>query len=219
MMLRVLMSALLWTTPASGPVEGADSARFADAYYLDTCADCAGRLGARGETAERHYADRELRFCHRDCQGRFEENFSAGLERLDERLVADQLPFYPSAVSAVSGKPLGDDAVDVIWGNRLFRLASEAERRALLDDPVRYIRALDRAVIEAQRPGYGMPDKCPVQGDIFESDTPIDVVIANRMVRLCCARCVKIVKARPSQYLGMVEYANRAARRAAGGSR
>ncbi len=31
-----------------------------------------------------------------------------------------------------------------------------------------------------QAPTYGTPDRCPVQGDILDSDEPIDFVVANR---------------------------------------
>lgn len=196
--------------PAAMPSPSASE--FADSYYLDTCAQCSGRLGARGETVEGLYAEREVRFCHDDCRRRFEADLPAAFSRLDDRMIADQLPYYPIPASIVSDRPLPAAPVDFIWGNRLFRVTDEDERRRLLADPVQFIRALDRAVITAQAPHYGMPSKCPVQGDILPGDRVIDIVIANRMVRLCCPRCVRVVKARPSQYLGMVEYANRAAR-------
>ena len=83
------------------------------------------------------------------------------------------------------------------------------ERVEILADPARFVRLLNQAVITTQTPTYGMPDKCPVQGDILPSDDPIDIVVANRMIRVCCGRCARVVRARPYQYLGMVEYANR----------
>lgn len=198
--------------PASRPAAPtAEERRVGDAYYLGSCATCDALLGTKGDTADRVLAGRELRFCCDACREQFEASPGPSAERLDRVMIADQLPHYPLKVSIVSGKPLPEKPFDMVWGNRVFRLAGEDECERVLADPPRYIKLLDRAVIEQQEPTYGMPTKCPVQGDILESDTPIDIVVANRMVRVCCWRCVRMVRARPSQYLSMVEYANRAA--------
>ncbi|MBX3375529.1 MAG: hypothetical protein KF678_00825 [Phycisphaeraceae bacterium] len=181
-----------------------------DAYYLSECAMCWGMLGGKGDTVDREVEGRDVRFCCARCADEFESRRTFGA--VDRRMAEDQRPLYPLRVSVVSGKALGRSRVEVILGNRLFVLAEESEVAALEREAPRCFRLLDEAVIEAQSPGYGMKTKCPVQGDILESDTPIDIVIANRMIRLCCYRCVRVVRARPSQYLGMVDYANRAAR-------
>ncbi len=195
----------------------ADFGPVGDAYYLDTCAHCAGMLGVRGEAHERRYAGRGVRFCSAGCTEAFERDRAGGFERLDRRMIADQLRHYPLSTSIVSGREFGREPVDFIVGNRLFRVSDQAERRAVESDPDSYLRSLDRAVIEAQRPIYGMPTKCPVQGEILEGDTPIDIVVANRMVRVCCANCVRRVRSRPSQYLGMVDFSNREAAAARAG--
>ncbi len=182
-----------------------------DRYYLSTCALCDALLGTRGEVVDETTHARHLRFCNAACHDRFAHSPDESLARIDRVLIADQLPHYPLRVSIVSGEPLGDAPLDFIAGNRLFRVRSAGERSVVHADPEAYFDKLDRAVIAAQSGKYAMPDKCPVQGDILDSDTPIDIVIANRMIRLCCLRCVQVVRARPSQYLGMVDYANRAA--------
>jgi hypothetical protein len=182
-----------------------------DAYYLSVCAWCGGLLGSRGEAVEVTRAGRPLRFCSGPCAADFDAAGAAAFERLDARMIADQRPHYPLKVSLLTGRPLGPAPIEFIWGNRLFMAVDEAERRRILASPAEAIRVLDRAVIAAQTPGYGMPTKCPVQGDILPNDEVIDIVVANRMIRVCCARCARAVRARPYQYLAMVEYANRAA--------
>lgn len=199
---------------AAGPparVEAAAESRDGDAYYLGVCAACDALLGTKGETITRIIDGRDLRFCCAACRERWTAAPVECAARLDRIMIADQLPHYPLKTSIVSGRPLGDRPIDVILGNRLFRLADESERAALASDLPRRLDALDRAVIAAQAPSYGMPTKCPVQGDILDSDTPIDIVVANRMIRVCCMRCVRMVRAHPSQYLPMIEFANRAA--------
>jgi hypothetical protein len=141
----------------------------------------------------------------------FEADVPAALERVDAVLIADQLAHYPLTTSLLDGQALPSKPLDFIWGNRLFRAAGAAERDQILADPAAAISKLDLAVIEAQRPIYGMLDKCPVQGDILPNEARIDIVVANRMIRVCCQRCAAVVKSRPYQYLAMVEYANRAA--------
>ncbi len=191
-----------------------------DQYYLSTCAVCEGTLGAKGEAPESVHEDRHLRFCTPACADRFHADRDAVLACLDRRLIEDQRAWYPTSRSLIDGRSLGDQPVDFILGNRLFRAADERDKSSILADPAAAVRALDRAVVEAQRPIYGMPDKCPVQGDILENEARIDVVVANRMIRVCCERCVRVVKSRPYQYLAMVEYSNREAReRGAGGRR
>lgn len=214
-----LALASCWNTPEAssqhgtlGPVPApADHSKRMDRYSLDHCAVCATRLGTRGESIDLDHQGRQLRVCTQDCASAFAQDPRAAAAQLDARMIADQKPWYPTDRCIVTDKPLGTGAIDVVWGNRLFRVADARAERALLADPITALNRLDRLVIQAQSPTYGMPDKCPVQGDILSSDTPIDIVVANRMVRVCCMACVRAVRARPAQYLSMVEYANRQA--------
>lgn len=187
----------------------APSAPAQDAFYLSRCVMCPSSLGSKGDSVDFAIEGREIRLCSDACRALFERAPTEGWSRVDRAMMEDQRPHYPLRVSIISGEPLAEQPIDVIWGNRLFRVNTERERDELLRDPETSLRALDRAVIDAQRPTYGLPDKCPVQGDILESDTPIDIVVANRMIRVCCSDCVRTVRARPSQYLALVDYANR----------
>lgn len=182
---------------------------FGDRYYLSTCAMCDTLLGTRGEAIDCVLQQRELRFCSQVCRERWDADPLTARSRLDAVMTADQAPHYPLATSIVSGRPLGKRPLDVVCLNRLFRVCDASERGVLIVELERCMRLLDAACIAAQSPTYPMPEKCPVQGDILQSDTPIDIVIANRMVRVCCVRCMRVVRARPYQYMAMVDYANR----------
>lgn len=184
-----------------------------DAYYLSGCASCGGTLGAKGEAIELLLEGRELRFCTAACRDAFVADPVRGLARIDRVIADDQRNWYPPGPSIVSGRALPAQPVEFVWRNRLFRVADQAERDLVLAAPRDMLRRLDAAVIQAQRGAYGMPDRCPVQGDILPGDTPLDLVVANRMVRVCCPRCARVVRARPSSYLPMVEYAFREAAR------
>ncbi len=180
----------------------------AEPYSLAVCGMCGTRLGARGESIEIIHQGRPLRVCSHSCKIIFESNPAAGLARFDAAMLADQRPYYPARASLVTGRPLAEDAVEFIWGNRMFVAADARERARIEADPPRYLRVLDQRILDAQRPSYGMPNKCPVQGDILEGDPVIDIVVASRMVRLCCPRCVRMVRVRPVNYLPMIDHAN-----------
>jgi hypothetical protein len=182
-----------------------------DGFYLNRCPLCGTLLGAKGEAIEVAYDARQLRFCCRSCSERFSAHPGALIVVIDDVLISDQRPFYPTVRSLIDGRPLGPDPIAFIWGNRLFLAADDRDQAAILANPGAAVRTLDRLVVERQRPSYGMPDKCPVQGDILPNEARIDIVVANRMVRVCCGRCAAVVRARPYQYLAMVEYANREA--------
>lgn len=204
-----LASLALAVQPAPATDDPAPAPFAGDAFYLSKCVICNSLLGSKGDTFDLQEQRRTVRLCSAACVATFRNDPAESWRRLDRALIADQAPHYPLDASIVSNAPLTPDAIDVICGNRLFRVNTPAERNALLNDPQPYFVALDRAVIDAQRPSYGMPRKCPVQGDILDSDTPIDLVVANRMIRVCCADCARTVRAHPSQYLALVDYANR----------
>lgn len=185
------------------------AADFMDQFPMSRCPLCDSYLGSRGEAVELVHAGRQIRLCCDYCRLAFERDPAKALARIDAVLIADQMPHYPLKTSVLDARALPERPIDFIWGNRLFRAVDAADRDRILADPVTAIRRLDQAAIEAQRPTYGMPDKCPVQGDILPNEARIDIVVANRMIRVCCGRCVKVVKARPYQYLAMVEFANR----------
>jgi hypothetical protein len=182
-----------------------------DSYYLSTCAICDRPLGYTGPALTIVHEQRELRLCSEACRERFLADPASGISHLDSVISQDQSSLYPCDRSVVSGKTLGPHPIEFVWCNRLVRVTDTGEQARFRADPERFVRLLDSEVILAQTPGYGMPKRCPVQGDILDSDEPIDIVVANRMVRVCCTRCVRSVRARPYQYLAMVDYANREA--------
>lgn len=186
-------------------------AELMDRYYLSTCARCETALGSRGEAVARIHDGRELRFCTEACAVEFDRVPTRVIEAVDARMAADQAPHYPLQTCVVSGTRLPSRPLDVLWGNRLFRVAGARERDRLLADPERYLAHLDEAVLAIQGPAYALARKCPVQGDILKGDPTIDIVVANRMIRVCCTRCARLVRARPYQYLSMVDYANKKA--------
>lgn len=204
----VVLLMLAWGC-ASRPILPPNAADLTDRYYLPTCPQCGGWLGASGASTDVIVGVREFRFCSAACTEYFQRDPETATTRVDRALIADQLPFYPLQTSITTGRPLPEAPIDFIWGNRLFRAADQADKDRILRDPLRALAALDRAVLDAQRATYPIPNACPVQGAILPNESRIDIVVANRMVRVCCMRCAKVVRSRPGQYLAMIDYAHR----------
>jgi len=65
----------------------------------------------------------------------------------------------------------------------------------------------DAAVIEQQRYSYPL-DVCPVSGEKFTEESPaVSFVVEGRLVRTCCPKCEKKVKADPQKYIAKIDAA------------
>jgi hypothetical protein len=209
----VLLSALVLATRTAADTPVATSVAATqpcDRFYFDRCPECNRLLGTRGDVLEKWYDGRHIRFCHADCLSHFEADLNDGFRRLDARQTIDQLPFYPLTTCLVSGVALPEKPVDFIFRNRLIRVRGEPERELFLKDPARYWPALDEATMSHQAPRYWIT-KCPEQGAQLDlpNDLQFTVVVAQRIVRVCCDDCHERVKERPSQYLPLIDSALR----------
>ena len=198
------------TTPEQQDGDAITTTIRGDPFYITLCATCDKERFRTGAATAKIYDSRELRFCSDECRAEFEADFAKHVSILDARLIVDQKPLYPLRTSIVTGKALPEEPIDFIWNNRMFRVADESERAKLLEDAEKHLAALDLAVIEAQSPIYG-PTKCLVQGDFFDTESIKEIVIGNRMIRLCCRSCVRAVRDNPGQYIKMLDSANREA--------
>lgn len=179
-------------------------------YPLTTCAVSGKKLGSMGSPIVKSYEGREVRFCCKSCPPKFEADVPAGMAKLDEAIIADQLPLYPIDTSVVSSKKLPEKPVDWVFNNRLIRLGDESEKAEFQKDPAKYIAALDKAVIEKQSKDYPLK-KCPVMNDALDSRTGSqDVVLAGRLIRVCCDPCVLMMRNDPSKYIAIVDEARKA---------
>jgi len=178
-----------------------DAKRQGDPYYLATCPVSGEKLGSMGDPIIKIYDGREVRFCCEGCISKFEKNQAANLIKVDESMKKDQLVRYPLKTSVVSGKPLPEKPVDFVHNNRLIRLVDAQEKERFLKESLRYIGELDKAVISS---GKDYPLKtCVVSGEKFGGSmgAPLDLVIANRWIRICCKGCRKDLEKTPADYI------------------
>ncbi len=186
------------------------SKRIGDPYPFDTCPISGERLGSMGEPMVALYDGREVRFCCDGCPEQFEQGKESSWAKLDERIIKDQGPLYPLKTSVVSGKDLPAKPHEFVYGNRLVRVVDEAERSTFIHHAKEFMGKLDAAVIAAQGANYPLA-ACPVSGDKYggEMGKPKDVVIAGRLVRLCCAGCKPDLEKDPAKYVAMVDEARK----------
>src|SRR5438477_790741 len=161
--------------------------RVGDPYPFDTCPVSGKKLGEMGDPVVKVYDGREVRFCCPACPPKFEADKTANVAKIDEKIIKDQGPLYPLKTSVVTGKDLPEKPYEFVYGNRLVRLGTESEKAEFTKDSKKYLGALDKAVIAAQGEHYPLT-KCPVSKEEYggEMGKPVDIVIADRLIRLCC---------------------------------
>lgn len=188
-----------------------------DSYYLATCPISGEELGGMGEPVIKIYDGREVRFCCKGCVSKFEKDKTANLAKLDEKMTKDQLPRYPLSTSLISGKDLPKKPVDFIHNNRLIRLIDAQEKERFLKEPVRYLVELDKAVIAKQSKDYSLKT-CVVSGKNFggEMGPAKDVVVAGRLIRICCNGCKNALEKTPAEFLAKVDSANQGSKKERG---
>lgn len=191
-------------TPAKG------DQRVGGPYTLDTCPISGKKLGSMGDPIVKVYDGREVRYCCNGCPGTFEKDLKASFTKLDEKIVKDQLPLYPLKTSPVTGKDLPAKPFEFVYGNRLVRLGAETEKADFLKDPKTNLATLDKAVIAAQGKDYSIKT-CPVSDEKLGTDASDvkEVVVAGRLVRLCCNDCKKELDKNPSKFIAMVDAARK----------
>jgi hypothetical protein len=183
-----------------------------DPYPFDACPVTGKTLGSMGDPVVKLYDNREVRFCCPGCPPKFEKDLTASVAKIDEKIVKDQGPIYPLKTSVVTGKDLPPRPFQFVYRNRMVRLGAEGEKADFLKDPKKHLAALDKAVVEGQGKDYPLAT-CPVSKDKLGGDMgkPVDLVVAGRLVRLCCKGCTEDVEKDPAKFVALVESARKAA--------
>lgn len=168
--------------------------RVGDPYTLDSCPVSGEKLGSMGEAPVYIAEDgREVRFCCAGCQKKYVAKADEMNAKIDEKLIADQESHYPANTCINTGAELKDGGVSFIVGNRLFKTCCNNCKAKVEADPAAYFAKLDKQVAEAHS---GDAAACPISGKPV-GDDPVEMVVANRLIQLCCGGCEKKVEADP----------------------
>ena len=163
-----------------------------DPYPLETCPVSGLTLGEMGPPIVWIHEGREVRFCCTNCINKFEEEPSKFLEKADQRIIEQQLPYYPLTSCPVSGQALRSmgGPVDLVYNNRLVRFCCKGCVRGFKKDPGPTLAKLDDAVIAAQSEAYPF-EACPISRQkLVSMGEPVDYIVGNRLVRFCCTGCI-----------------------------
>lgn len=179
-----------------------------DPYTLDVCPVSGEKLGNMGEPIQYNHEGRDIKFCCAGCIGRFSSTPAQFLAKVDKLMAEQQKKHYPLTTCAVTGNALGSmgEPLDIVVNNRLVRLCCAGCEKPVRAEPDKFISKLDAAVIEQQMAAYPF-DKCLVSGEELNGahGKAIDKVVANRLVRFCCASCVVTFNENPAKYLKMLD--------------
>jgi YHS domain-containing protein len=115
---------------------------------------------------------------------------------------------YPLATCIVSGEVLDTDFVTREFDHREIRFCGEQCASNFKANPEPIIETLDQAIIEAQRLIYPV-ETCVVSGEPLggEMGEPVDHLVGNRLVRLCCETCTEKLEADPASFIAALDEA------------
>jgi YHS domain-containing protein len=197
------LAAVVLVAAAAPLVKADDEKRVGDPYPLATCPVSGKALGSMGAPIVVVKDGQELRFCCDGCPKKLDSDGAAVLKKVNDQIIAQQKDMYPLDTCIASGEKLGKDAVDFVYGNRLFRLCCKDCETDIRKDPAKYFGLLDKAVEEKQGPTYALKT-CPVSGKPIEGKG-VERVVAGRLVRFCCAGCPVKFENDPAKYLSMLD--------------
>ena len=202
-LLLTLASTATASITTSETAADASAVRQGAPYLLNVCVISGRPLPADGGVAmilegpaDGIQTGREIRVCCKNCEGKFLKDPAKYIPKVDELIIADQMPRYPTDLNCVViaarslPNPAGPEAKEctlVVYKNRLVRLCCTRCNRKFESDPAKYIAKLDAAAIEAQKAGYPLTT-CVVSGGNLRSSGPW-FMIGDRAVTTCCGGC------------------------------
>lgn len=204
-------AAALCIAAAAGPAQ-AEEAKHAEKnhiYLQATCPVSGQALGSMGDPIVKEYDGRQVKFCCSGCVPSFEENLDASMQGVDQAVVKAQKDDYPLETCVVSGEELGSmgEPVEHVHGNRLVRLCCAGCEGAVEQRPAEHIAKVDKAVVEEQEGAYPL-ETCVVSGqELGSMGEPVDVVLGDQLVRLCCAGCEKTLLKDAATHLAKIDEA------------
>ncbi len=187
----------------------AEPERIGDPWPLDTCIVTGEMLGGMGDPVVRLHEGREVRFCCAGCVGKFESDPATYLDAADAAIEERQRDAYPMDICIIdTSETLSADMAEnhtAVIGNRLFVFCCPPCEKTVRAEPAKYIAQLDEAVVARDSQDYPL-ETCVVSGQkLGEMGEPVNLVVANRLIRLCCQGCVGKVEANPAHYLRVLD--------------
>ena len=116
----------------------------AAAYPLDNCLVMTDeKLDESAKTVV--YQNRVYKLCCKKCVARFTKDPAKFAKEYDAAVIAKQKPAYKATTCPISGKPLGEGAVDVVVNGRLVRACCNGCVGPIKADPKAAFAKIDAA--------------------------------------------------------------------------
>lgn len=125
-------------------VDKAIIAAMGDAYPLDHCLVMDDEA-VDGESKTVVYQNRVYRLCCGKCVRKFNADPAKWSAAYEKAVIAKQKPGYKATTCPISGKPLGDGAVDVVVNGRLVRACCKGCVGPIKADPKAAFEKIDAA--------------------------------------------------------------------------
>ncbi len=114
---------------------------------------------------------------------------------------------YPLSVCVVSGETLDAGAISMMHEGREITFCCKSCVGDFKKEPAAFVEKLDALIIETQLPIYPL-GTCPVSGEALGSmGEPINRIVGNRLVRLCCSGCQDKLAANPAAFIAKLDQA------------
>ena len=116
---------------------------------------------------------------------------------------------YPLETCIVTGAKLGSmgEPVTYVHEGREIRFCCKGCVSRFEKDPAGYLEKMDKAIIARELENYPF-ETCVVSGDTLGTmGEPVDRVYDNKLVRMCCAGCIKKFEEEPGEYMKMIDKA------------
>ena len=117
---------------------------------------------------------------------------------------------YPLKTCPVSEQELGSRGKPIVLDveGREIRLCCEGCKAKFEKSRDEYIKKIDAKIVAQQQKDYPL-ETCVVmtKSKLGAMGKPVDLVVKNRLVRLCCKGCVKKVQATPAKYFKALDEA------------
>ena len=174
-------------------------------YTLETCPVSGNSLAEVDKPFTHKYDGQQVQFCCKDCVKAFDKDPDKYMKNVHEKVIAAQKPYYPLDTCVVSGEKLSSDkdkTIDYVYKNRLVRFCCPGCIEDFNNDPEKYLKKLDNAVIDKQEESYPLTT-CIVSGEKLGGSMgePIKMAVGNRLVEFCCNGCIKKFQANPAKYM------------------
>lgn len=112
-------------------------------YPLKTCV-VDGKTLDDFNTIDKVVGNRLFRLCSDDCHKAVGQQPAKYFDVLNKAVIKQQKARYPLAKCAVSGEPLGKNAIDHVVGNQLIRLSSSKQLDKFDANPGKYLEELHK---------------------------------------------------------------------------